>query len=87
MKKQPLRALALAVLACGTTAVAVQAAEVSDVPKAGADKVEAAKSQTNVDNIADKMMACCRIKQVNKQIESLRVYNSQLERQIESQKQ
>lgn len=90
MKMQPLKALAfLAVLTCGTTAVAVQAAEVSDVLNAGADKVQAAKkSQTNVDNIADKTDGLLQeFKQVNKQIESLRVYNSQLERQIESQKQ
>ena len=90
MKNQPLKALALfAVLACGTTAVAVQAAEVSDVLKAGASKVQAAKSaQANVDGIADKTDGLLQeFKQVNKQIESLRVYNSQLERQIDSQMQ
>ena len=55
MKKQPLKALALcAVLASGLTAVAVQATEVSEVLKAGAVKVQAAKTaQTKVDRIAD----------------------------------
>ena len=85
MKNQPLKALALiAVLASGTTAFAVQAAEVSDVLKAGASKVQAAKNaQSTVDGIADKTDGLLQeFKQVNKQIESLRVYNSQLERQI-----
>ena len=90
MKKQPLKALALfAVLAGGLTAVAVQATEVSEVLKAGTVKVQAAKTaQTKVDRIADQTDGLLQeFKQVNKQIESLRVYNSQLERQIESQKQ
>jgi hypothetical protein len=90
MKKQPLKALALvAVLAGGLTAVAVQATEVSEVLKAGSVKVQAAKTaQTKVDRIADQTDGLLQeFKQVNKQIESLRVYNSQLERQIESQKQ
>ena len=90
MKKQPLKALALcAVLASGLTAVAVQATEVSEVLKAGAVKVQAAKTaQTKVDRIADQTDGLLQeFKQVNKQIESLRVYNSQLERQIDSQKQ
>ncbi|MDC3263874.1 MAG: DUF3450 domain-containing protein [Porticoccaceae bacterium] len=90
MKKQPLKALALvAVLAGGLTAVAVQATEVSEVLKAGSVKVQAAKTaQTKVDRIADQTDGLLQeFKQVNKQIESLRVYNSQLERQIDSQKQ
>ena len=90
MKKQPLKALALlAVLAGGLTAVAVQATEVSQVLKAGSVKVQAAKTaQTKVDRIADQTDGLLQeFKQVNKQIESLRVYNSQLERQIDSQKQ
>jgi hypothetical protein len=90
MKKQPLKALALiAVLAGGLTAVAVQATEVSQVLKAGTAKVQAAKTaQTKIDRIADQTDGLLQeFKQVNKQIESLRVYNSQLERQIDSQKQ
>ena len=89
MNKQPLKALAfVAVLASGLTVGAVQASEVSDVLKAGASKVQAAKSaQTKVDRIADQTDGLLQeFKQVNKQIESLRVYNSQLERQIASQK-
>ena len=90
MNKQPLKVLAfVAVLASGLTVGAVQASEVSDVLKAGASKVQAAKSaQTKVDRIADQTDGLLQeFKQVNKQIESLRVYNSQLERQIDSQKQ
>ena len=90
MNKQPLKALAfVAVLASGLTVGAVQASEVSDVLKAGASKVQTAKSaQTKVDRIADQTDGLLQeFKQVNKQIESLRVYNSQLERQIDSQKQ
>ncbi|MDA7571938.1 DUF3450 domain-containing protein [Porticoccaceae bacterium] len=89
MKKQPLKALALiSALVGGLTATAVQATEVSDVLKAGAAKVQTAKtSQTKVDRIADQTDELLQeFKQVNKQIESLRVYNSQLDRQIDSQK-
>ncbi len=90
MNKQPLKVLAfVAVLAGGLTVSAVQASEVSDVLKAGAVKVQNAKTaQTKVDRIADQTDGLLQeFKQVNKQIESLRVYNSQLERQIASQKQ
>ena len=88
MNKQPLKALALiGALISGLTATAVQAAEVNDVLKAGAVKVQSAKtSQTKVDRIADQTDGLLQeFKQVNKQIESLRVYNSQLDRQIDSQ--
>ena len=63
------------------------AAEVGDILKAGADKVEAARvAQVRVDRIADQTDGLLQeFKQVNKQIESLRVYNSQLERQVSSQ--
>jgi len=90
MNNQPLKVLAfVAVLAGGLTVSAVQASEVSDVLKAGAVKVQNAKTaQTKVDHIADQTDGLLQeFKQVNKQIESLRVYNSQLERQIASQKQ
>jgi peptidoglycan hydrolase CwlO-like protein len=89
MNKQPLKALALvAALIGGLTASAVQAAEVNDVLKAGAVKVKTAQvAQTKVDRIADQTDGLLQeFKQVNKQIESLRVYNSQLDRQIVSQK-
>ena len=90
MNNQPLKVLAfVAVLAGGLAVSAVQASEVSDVLKAGAVKVQNAKTaQTKVDRIADQTDGLLQeFKQVNKQIESLRVYNSQLERQIASQKQ
>jgi superfamily II RNA helicase len=94
MNKQLFTALAL--LAFALPAVAQEAAEVQvqsntqvgDVLKAGASKVSAAqKAQINVDRIADQTDGLLQeFKQVNKQIESLRVYNSQLERQIVNQK-
>ena len=98
MKKQSLKALApMAIFAVAMTAVAEESAvvevertaEVSEVLNAGAEKVQAAKkAQINVDRIADQTDGLLQeFKQVNKQIESLRVYNSQLERQIVSQKQ
>ncbi|MBT6027589.1 MAG: DUF3450 family protein, partial [Porticoccaceae bacterium] len=70
-------------------AVKVKTAEVNDVLKAGAVKVKTAQTaQTKVDRIADQTDGLLQeFKQVNKQIESLRVYNSQLDRQIVSQKQ
>ena len=70
-------------------AVVERTAEVSEILNAGAEKVQAAKkSQIKVDRIADQTDGLLQeFKQVNKQIESLRVYNSQLERQIVSQKQ
>ena len=89
MNKQPLKALALvAALIGGLTASAVQATEVNDVLKAGAVKVKTAKTaHVQVDRIADQTdWLLQEFKQVNKQIESLRVYNSQLDRQIVSQK-
>ena len=95
MKKQSLKALApMAIFAIAMTAVAEESAvvertaEVSEILNAGAEKVQAAKeAQINVDRIADQTDGLLQeFKQVNKQIESLRVYNSQLERQIVSQK-
>ena len=95
MKKQSLKALAsMAIFAIAASAVAEEAAveertaEVSEILNAGAEKVQAAKkSQIKVDRIADQTDGLLQeFKQVNKQIESLRVYNSQLERQIVSQK-
>ena len=64
------------------------ATEVGDILRAGAAKVEAARvAQVRVDRIADQTDGLLQeFKQVNKQIESLRVYNSQLERQVSSQK-
>jgi predicted RNase H-like nuclease (RuvC/YqgF family) len=95
MKKQSLIALApMAIFAFAMSAMAEETvvvertAEVSEILNAGAEKVQAAKkSQVTVDRIADQTDGLLQeFKQVNKQIESLRVYNSQLERQIVSQK-
>jgi len=95
MKKQSLIALApMAIFAFAMSATAEETvvvertAEVSEILNAGAEKVQAAKkSQVTVDRIADQTDGLLQeFKQVNKQIESLRVYNSQLERQIVSQK-
>jgi hypothetical protein len=95
MKKQSLKALAsMAIFAVAVSAIAEETAvvertaEVSEILNAGAEKVKAAKiSQIKVDRIADQTDGLLQeFKQVNKQIESLRVYNSQLERQIISQK-
>ena len=85
MKKQSLKALApMAIFAIAMTAVAEESAvvertaEVSEILNAGAEKVQAAKkAQINVDRIADQTDGLLQeFKQVNKQIESLRVYNS-----------
>ena len=61
MNKQPLKALALiGALISGLTATAVQAAEVNDVLKAGASKVQSAKtSQTKVESQI-KLMGFCK---------------------------
>lgn len=88
MKKQPLKALALTVAVAGGLAMgSAQAAQVSDVLKAGASKVEAAKTaQVKIDRIADQTDGLLQeFKQVNKQIDNLRVYNSQLEAMIGNQ--
>ena len=76
-------------LVSGLAATAVQATEVDDILKTGAAKVQSAKSsQTKIDRIADQTDGLLQeFKQVNKQIESLRVYNSQLDRQIANQEQ
>jgi hypothetical protein len=98
MNKQPLKALVLigAIIGGITFAVAqtpapviIDTTEVNDILKAGANKVQSAKlSQTKVDRIADQTDGLLQeFKQVNKQIENLRVYNSQLDRQIENQNQ
>jgi hypothetical protein len=88
MKKQPLKALAsIAGLAFALTAVAEQTVRVGEVLDVGTEKIETARSsQVKIDHIADQTSGLLQeFKQVSKQIESLRVYNSQLERQIDSQ--
>lgn len=90
MKNHRLKVMAMsAVLSTGMLAVSSHAAEVDSALKAGADKVSAAKaSQERVDKIADKTYDILQdFKTVNKQIEGLRVYNAQLDRQISNQQQ
>ena len=68
-------------------AMPVAADGVDDVLKIGQAKVAAAqKSQEKIDEIADQTDALLQdYKQVNKQIEGLRVYNAQLEARIQDQ--
>ena len=90
MRKQPLKALTWCVIFSAALSVNwSQAAEVQDILSAGAAKVKAAQAaQIKVDRVADQTDGLLQeFKQVNKQIESLRVYNSQLDRQISSQQQ
>ena len=90
MKMQSLKAMTCFVILSITLGTSfLQAAEVEDLLKAGAVKVETgAAAQLKIDRIADQTDGLLQeFKQVNKQIESLRVYNAQLERQVASQKQ
>ena len=90
MRKQPLKALTWCIIFSAALSVNwSQAAEVQDILSAGAAKVKAAQAaQVKVDRVADQTDGLLQeFKQVNKQIESLRVYNSQLDRQISSQQQ
>jgi hypothetical protein len=90
MKNHRLKVMAMsAVLSTGVMTFAANAAEVDTALKAGADKVKAAQaSQKRVDQIADKTYDILQdFKTVNKQIEGIRVYNAQLDRQIANQKQ
>ncbi|HLS97971.1 MAG TPA: DUF3450 domain-containing protein [Porticoccaceae bacterium] len=78
-----------AVLSTGVLAAALHAQEADTVLQAGAQKVEQAKaSQARVDNVADQTYDILQqFKTVNKQIEGLKVYNAQLDRQIANQTQ
>lgn len=70
-------------------AATVHAAEVQDVLRAGAQKVEEAQqAQKRVDRVADETNNLLgEFKNVNRQLEGLRVYNAQLERQVANQQQ
>ncbi len=90
MKNHRLKVMAMsAVLSTGVLTFATHAQDVDQALKAGADKVQAAQaSQKRVDNIADKTYDILQdFKTVNKQIEGLKVYNAQLDRQIANQRQ
>lgn len=82
----PLLAL---LLVAGLQTKVVYGAELDTVIKAGADKTAAAQaSQRRIDSTvaqSDKLLR--QVQLVNKQIDGLQVYNAQLERQIESQRQ
>lgn len=88
MKNHRLKVMAMsAVLSSGLLASSIHAQEVDTVIKAGADKVgQAQASQKRVDSIADQTYNILQdFKTVNKQIEGLKVYNAQLDRQIANQ--
>jgi len=88
MKNHRLKVVALsALLSTGASIGVVNATEVDDVLKAGADKVAAAKaSQERISKIAEQTYDLLnQFKVVNKQIEGLRIYNAQLDRQIQNQ--
>lgn len=90
MKNHRLKVMAMsAVLSTGVLAAALHAQEADTVLQAGAQKVEQAKaSQARVDNVADQTYDILQqFKTVNKQIEGLKVYNAQLDRQIANQSQ
>lgn len=91
MKKQRMKALALAT--AFTAGVALAGTSYADqkldaVLSVGQAKVEQArKSQVRINRLQDETASLIsKYKQVNKTIEGLRVYNSQLEKQLESQR-
>lgn len=85
-KAKPFYWLIVVALAFGQS---VLAQEVDAVLKAGAAKTEAAQqSQKRIDQLADQTYDVLQdFRLVNKQIEGLRVYNAQLEKQIDNQQQ
>lgn len=85
----PFRGVLLLVSASLMMVSATQAADVDDVVAAEKAKIGAAKSsQQRVDAIADEADELFQsFKQVNKQIEGLKVYNAQLEAQLADQRQ
>ena len=90
MKNHRLKVMAMsAVLSTGVLASALHAQEVVTVLQACSQKVEQAKaSQKRVDTVADQTYDILKqFKTVNKQIEGLKVYNAQLDRQIANQSQ
>lgn len=90
MNNQRFKVLTLsALLSTGACFSATHAATVDNVMSAGSDKVAAAQaSQGRVDQLADQTYDLLQdFKSVNKQIEGLRVYNAQLEAQVNNQKQ
>ena len=90
MKKQRLKAVALStVLSAGALIGSVAQADqtLNSILQVGEQKTKVAQaSQQKIDKIADQTASLLNdFKVVNKQIEGLRVYNSQLEKQIANQ--
>ncbi|MAZ89078.1 MAG: hypothetical protein CL693_15730 [Cellvibrionaceae bacterium] len=90
MKKQRLKAVALStVLSAGALIGSVAHADqtLNSILQVGEQKTKLAQtSQQKIDKIADQTVSLLNdFKVVNKQIEGLRVYNSQLEKQIANQ--
>ncbi|WP_439134605.1 DUF3450 domain-containing protein [Pseudomaricurvus sp.] len=90
MKKQRLKAVALStVLSAGALIGSVAQADqtLNSILQTGEQKVKVAQaSQQKIDKIAEQTSSLLNdFKVVNKQIEGLRVYNSQLEKQIANQ--
>ncbi len=90
MKKQRLKAVALStVLSAGALIGSVAHADqtLNSILQVGEQKTKLAKtSQQKIDKIADQTASLLNdFKVVNKQIEGLRVYNSQLEKQLANQ--
>ena len=91
MKKQRMKALALSsVLTAGAVFAGSAFAEKSldDILAVGQSKVEQAqKSQARINKLQDETTDLInKFKQVSKTIEGLRIYNAQLEKQLESQR-
>ncbi len=88
-KIRSLRPLLALLLVAGLQTKVAYGAELDTVIKAGADKTVAAQaSQRRIDSTvaqSDKLLRQFQL--VNKQIDGLQVYNAQLERQIDSQRQ
>jgi uncharacterized coiled-coil protein SlyX len=90
MKKQRLKAVAMTTVLSASAligSVAQADEKLNAILKVGQTKVQSGvKSQARVDKIADQTASLLQdFKTVNKQIEGLRVYNAQLEKQIASQ--
>ena len=90
MKKQRLKAVALTtVISAGALMAGVAHADqrLDQIMDVGQSKVAAAQqSQVRIDKLQEETSALLtEFKQVNKQIEGLRVYNAQLEKQIQNQ--
>lgn len=90
MKKQRLKAVAMTTVLSASAligSVAQADEKLNAILKVGQTKVQSGvQSQAKVDKIADQTASLLQdFKTVNKQIEGLRVYNTQLEKQIASQ--